>query len=79
MANNILTKLLKKIDMTLRRQLKKQLSLLKAQRRELPKLIDCSMVYGDTSYTADDLIFTDNKIALLESQISELTNTQKNI
>ena len=65
--------------MTIRKQLKKKLSLLKASRRNLPMLIDCSMVYGDNSYTVDDLILTDNKIALLESQISELTNTQKNI
>lgn len=65
--------------MTIRRQLKKKLSLLKASRRDLPRLIDCSMVYGDNTYTVDDLILTDNKIALLESQISELTNTQKNI
>jgi hypothetical protein len=60
--------------MTIRRQLKKKLSLLKASRRNLPMLIDCSMVYGDNSYTVDDLILVDNNIALLEKQIREIDN-----
>jgi len=64
--------------MTVRKQLKKKLSLLKASRKYLPKLIDCSHVYGDNSYTFDDLILIDNNIALLEKQIQEIYNlTQK--
>lgn len=60
--------------MTIRKQLKKKLSLLKASRKDLPRLIDCSMVYGDNTYTVDDLILVDNNIALLEKQIQEINN-----
>jgi len=60
--------------MTVRKQLKKKLSLLKASRKYLPRLIDCSLVYGDNTYTVDDLILVDNNIALVEKQIQEIDN-----
>ena len=60
--------------MTIRKQLKKQLSLLKAQRKNLPMLIDCSNVYGDSTYSVDTLIAVDNEIALIEKQIQEIDN-----
>ena len=41
--------------MTERKQLKNKLSKLKHYKLNLPRLIDCSNVYGDNFYTNEDL------------------------
>ena len=58
--------------MTERRKLKKELSLLKYRRSQLPRLIDCSAVYGDSFYTDSYAVTLDSQIALLEQRIALL-------
>lgn len=64
--------------MTERKKLKKQLSDLKRYKSALPRLIDCSDVYGYGFYNNDDLINVDEKIALVEMQIAEIDKLKTN-
>ncbi len=54
------------------KQLKKKLAKLKHYKANLPRLIDCSNVYGDDYYTQDDLSDVDNQIKEVERQIAEI-------
>jgi hypothetical protein len=58
--------------MTERRQLKNKLSKLKHYKSNLPRLINCSNVYGDDYYSKDDLSDVDKQIEEVERQITEL-------
>ena len=58
--------------MTERKQLKNKLSKLKHYKSNLPRLIDCSNVYGDNFYTNEDLKDVDKQIVELEKQIKEI-------
>ena len=58
--------------MTERKQLKKKLAKLKHYKSNLPRLIDCSSTYGDSYFTADDLIDTDNQIKEIEQKIADI-------
>jgi hypothetical protein len=49
--------------MTERKQLKKRLAKLKRYKANLPRLIDCSNVYGDGYYTERDLEEVEKQIA----------------
>lgn len=55
--------------MTLRKELKKRLSLLKRTRQVLPRMIDCSEVYGDNSFTQEDYPLIDKEISEIEAAI----------
>lgn len=58
--------------MTKCKQLKKKLSLLKHYKANLPRLIDCSNVYGDNYYSKNDLSDIDKRIEKIEKQIAEI-------
>jgi hypothetical protein len=58
--------------MTERRKLKQKLSKLKYALRSLPRLIDCSMVYGDYHYTEQDTENIKKEIELVEQQIKDI-------
>lgn len=58
--------------MTERKQLKKKLAKLKHYKANLPRLIDCSSVYGDGYYTAQDLSEIDKQIEEVEKWIMEI-------
>jgi hypothetical protein len=64
--------------MTERRQLKNKLSKLKHYKANLPRLIDCSNVYGDDYYSKDDLSDVDKQIEEVERQITEIDMIYKN-
>lgn len=55
--------------MTERKKLKKELSKLMHYKRSLPRLIDCSMVYGDNFFNEQDMVDTEKRIAEIEKQI----------
>lgn len=65
--------------MTVRKKLKKELSLLKYQRRLLPLLIDCSSVYGDEYYLEDDYKLIDAQIAKVEQLIADIDTCVLNV
>jgi hypothetical protein len=52
-----------------RKLLKKELHRLKSFRSQLPVLIDCSDIYGDLSWTKEDVIETDTQIEEIEDKI----------
>ena len=58
--------------MTELKQLKKKLAKLKHYKSNLPRLIDCSSVYGDEYYTKEDLLDAEKQIEELEKQIAEI-------
>jgi hypothetical protein len=58
--------------MTERKKLKKELARLKRYRSNLPRLISCSLVYGDKTYTNEDLIMIDRFIEGLKRKINTL-------
>lgn len=58
--------------MTERKKLKKKLAKLKHHRSHLPRLIDCSEVYGDGYYTKEDLKDIDSQIREVEKKIQEI-------
>lgn len=58
--------------MTERKKLKKQLSILKYNKRMLPLLIDCSDVYGDNYYNENMNVKLDKQILNLEKRIEEI-------
>jgi hypothetical protein len=64
--------------MTERKQLKKKLSKLKHYKANLPRLLDCSNVYGDDYYTKDDLSDADKQIEEVERQIAEIDRLSQN-
>jgi hypothetical protein len=64
--------------MTERKQLKKKLAKLKHYKANLPRLIDCSNVYGDDYYTKDDLSDVDKQIEEVERQIAEIDRLSQN-
>lgn len=55
--------------MTLRKELKKRLSKLNQYQRSLPRLIDCSQVYGDGYYAEGDSDKVDKEISEIEAAI----------
>ena len=58
--------------MSPRKVIKKQLARLKHYRSALPRLIDCSEVYGDGYYTQKDLDAVNEEIQKLEKEIENL-------
>ena len=64
--------------MTERKQLKKKLAKLKHYKSNLPRLIDCSNVYGDDYYSKDDLSDVDKQIEEVEKQIAEIDILSEN-
>ena len=64
--------------MTERKQLKKKLAKLKHYKANLPRLIDCSNVYGDDYYSKDDLSDVDKQIEEVEKQIAEIDGLSEN-
>ncbi len=64
--------------MTERKQLKKKLAKLKHYKANLPRLIDCSNVYGDDYYTENDLSDVDKQIEEVERQIAEIDRLAQN-
>lgn len=58
--------------MTERRALKKKLSKLKSYARSLPRLIDCSNVYGDGYYIGADIAEVEWEIKETERRIAEI-------
>ena len=64
--------------MTERKQLKKKFAKLKQYKANLPRLIDCSNVYGDDYYTNDDLSDVDKQIKEVERQIAEIDGLSQN-
>lgn len=62
--------------MSERRELKKKLAKWKHYRSNLPRLIDCSQMYGDNTYTQADIKDADKVISGLEKQIADLTPNQ---
>jgi hypothetical protein len=64
--------------MTERKQLKKKLAKLKHYKANLPRLIDCSNVYGDDFYSKDDLSDVDKQIEEVEKQIAEIDRLSEN-
>lgn len=65
--------------MTERKQLKKKLAKLKHYKSNLPRLIDCSNVYGDGYYTVSDLSDVDKQIHEVEKQINEIDIKNGNV
>lgn len=65
--------------MTERRQLKIKLAKLKHYKLNLPRLIDCSNVYGDDYYTKDHLSDINKQIQEVEMQISEIDRLSQNL
>lgn len=63
--------------MTERKMLKKKLSKLKHFKSNLPRLIDCSDVYGDGFYSKVDLIDVDKQIEGVERQIADIDTEAK--
>jgi hypothetical protein len=63
--------------MTERKQLKKQLSKLKAYKRNLPRLIDCSTVYGDEVFTQKDYALLDERIKEIENKIAAIDENKE--
>lgn len=51
--------------------IKKKLAKLKHYKANLPRLIDCSNVYGDDYYSKDDLSDVDKQIEEVENKIAE--------
>lgn len=66
------------VFMTERKQLKKKLAKLKHYKANLPRLIDCSNVYGDDYYSKDDLSDVDKQIEKVEKQIAEIDRLSEN-
>lgn len=64
--------------MTERKQLKKKLAKLKHYKANLPRLIDCSSVYGDDYYSKDDFSDVDKQIEEVEKQIAEIDSLSEN-
>ncbi len=62
-----------------RKTLKRQLSKLKHYQRSLPRLIDCSDVYGDNSFTKEDLKEVAQQIEKKERLINEIDKSVKPI
>lgn len=58
--------------MTERRKLKKELSKLKSYRKCLPRLIDCSNVYGDDYFNNEQYVMVDKDIKKIEDKIIEI-------
>ena len=54
-----------------RRYLKKQLSLIKCSIKSLPRLVDCSEVYGDNYYTNDMMTELMLKKSIIEQTLEE--------
>ena len=65
--------------MTERKKLKKELSRLKSYRRNLPRLVDCSSVYGDEYYNEDDYKLIDEEIAKVERRIADIDANVLNV
>lgn len=68
-----------RLIMTERKQLKKKLAKLKHYKANLPRLIDCSNVYGDDYYSKDDLSDVDKQIEEVEKQIAEIDRMSENV
>jgi hypothetical protein len=51
------------------RELKKELHGLKRYKKNLPRLIDCSRVYGDDSFTEANYAYIDKEIEELENRL----------
>jgi len=58
--------------MTERKKLKKELSRLKAKKKILPMLIDCSQVYGDNYFNKNYELILDSEIASLIEKIKKI-------
>ena len=58
--------------MTERKRLKKHLSKLNYYKKNLPRLIDCSKVYGDNFYTEDDLVMVEKDILRTQEKINKI-------
>lgn len=58
--------------MTERRKLKSELSKLKHLKSSLPRLIDCSNVYGDGYFTSADIDDCERKILEIEAKIKQI-------
>lgn len=64
--------------MTERKQLKKKLAKLKHYKANLPRLIDCSNVYGDDYYSENDLSDVNKQIEEVENKIAEIDELSEN-
>ena len=62
--------------MTERKRLKNELRKLQYYKKSLPRLIDCSEVYGDFYYDEKDLKIVDKEIELLTLKIKEIDETE---
>lgn len=58
--------------MTERRKLKKELSKWRHYKNSLPRLIDCSDVYGDSTFTDKDVAYADFMILTIEEKLKTL-------
>lgn len=58
--------------MTERRKLKKELSKLKSFKNSLPRLMDCSEVYGDNYFNEDILKRVEDEIKIIEEKIARI-------
>ena len=65
--------------MTRRKVLKKELNSLKRLRSEMPRLIDCSVVYGDGYYNQAMLNRVEEDILNIEKEIAAIDNIDKTI
>jgi len=54
------------------KQLKKKLKELKCFKKELPRLIDLSEIYGDDYYNENDLFDIDRQIEEIKEKITEI-------
>ena len=64
--------------MTNRRKLKKQLSQLKSLKNTLPRLIDCSLAYGDNYFTEEAYARIEKDIEILEQRILNIDKHENN-
>lgn len=67
--------------MTERKRLKKELSKWKHHLRNLPRLIDCSEVYGDDYYRKSDIDYVKAVIVEIENKLFEIDklNSESNV
>lgn len=54
-----------------RRAIKQKISRLKSCKKSLPRLVDCSQVYGDNSFTNDDYARIDKEIGEAEQELKQ--------
>lgn len=62
----------KQRNMSERKLKKKELARWIAYRNSLPSLIDCSRVYGDYTYTNEDLVRVDAEIDRIKGELGKL-------